>query len=199
MAQRDQSSCSPCDLERWCWLRCDCGEAPKPGSVVVGGGRAGLDRHWLRSDGGEGRGGATHEVEAVADDDGEVERLNDAVGEVGDEADERGPRERRVPTPEIRRASMRERGGCRDGDRGGAAEVDATTTARVEGAARAEEGVGGGGRSAEENLGARTVGQLGGSGAMRGGESAIGRLRDSRAYRMVEIVGRQNKQGQPTP
>ena len=44
---------------------------------------------------------------------------------------------------------MRERGGCRDGDRGGAAEVDATTTARVQGgnrdlrgpaAARAEEG-----------------------------------------------------------
>ena len=76
-----------------------------------------------------------HEVEAVADNDGEVERLNDAVGEVGDEADERGPRERRVPTPEIRRASMRERGGCRDGDCGGAAEVDATTAARVEGAA----------------------------------------------------------------
>jgi hypothetical protein len=118
-------------------LRCDGGEAPKPGSVVVGGGRAGLDRHWLRSDGGEGRGegGAMHEVEAVADNDGEVERLNDTVGEVGDEADEWGPREGRVPTPEIRRASMRERGGCRDGDRGGAAEVDATTAARVEGAA----------------------------------------------------------------
>ena len=118
-------------------MRCDGGEAPKPGSVVVGGGRAGLDRHWWRSDGGEGRGegGATHEVEAVTDDDGEVERLNDAVGEVGDEADEWGPREGRVPTPEIRRASMRERGGCRDGDRGGAAEVDATTAARVEGAA----------------------------------------------------------------
>jgi hypothetical protein len=84
---------------------------------------------------GRGGGGATHEVVAVADDDGEVDRLNDAVGEVGDEADERGPREGRVPTPEIRRASMRERGGCRDGDRGGAAEVDATTAARVEGAA----------------------------------------------------------------
>jgi hypothetical protein len=49
---------------------------------------------------------------------------------------------------------MRERGGCRDGDRGGAAEVDATTTARVQGgnrdlrgppAARAEEGGAGGG------------------------------------------------------
>jgi hypothetical protein len=99
----------------------------------MGGGRVGLDRHWLRSDGGEGHGGggegATHEVEAVADDDGEVERLNDAVGEVGDEADERGPCEGRVPTPEIRRASMRERGGCQDGDRGGAAEVDATIAA----------------------------------------------------------------------
>ena len=38
-------------------MRCDGGEAPKPGSVVVGGGRAGLDRHWLRSNGGEGHGG----------------------------------------------------------------------------------------------------------------------------------------------
>ena len=118
-------------------MRCDGGEAPKPGSVVVGGGRASLDRHWLRPDGNEGHGGgrATHEVEAIAGDDGEVERLNDAIGEIGDEADERGPREGRVPTPEIRRASMRERGGRRDGDRGGAAEVDATTAARVEGAA----------------------------------------------------------------
>jgi hypothetical protein len=58
----------------------------------------------LRPDGGEGcgGGGATHEVEAVADDDGEVERLNDAVGEIGDEADERGPREGRVPRSEER-------------------------------------------------------------------------------------------------
>jgi hypothetical protein len=39
-----------------------------------------------------------------------------------------------------------------------------------------------------------------GGGAMRGGESAcIGRLRDSKAYWTVEIVGRQNKQRQPTP
>ena len=42
-----------------------------------------------------------------------------------------------------------------------------------------------------------------GGGAMRGGETArigrIGRLRDSRAYWTVEIVGRQNKQRQPTP
>jgi hypothetical protein len=82
-------------------LRCDGGEAPKPGSVAVGGGRAGLDQHWLRPDGGEGRGGgATHEVE----------RLNDAVGEVGDEADTRGA------SPGIRRAITRERG--RDGQTG---------------------------------------------------------------------------------
>jgi hypothetical protein len=67
-------------------------------------------------------------------------------------------------------------------------------------------GVGGGGRSVEANLGARTVGSGGGR-AMRGsdacgvgGESArIGRLRDSRAYWTVEIVRRQNKQRQPTP
>jgi hypothetical protein len=38
------------------------------------------------------------------------------------------------------------------------------------------------------------VGRPGGGGATRGGESArIGRLRDSRAYWTVEIVGRQNK------
>jgi hypothetical protein len=30
---------------------------PKPGSVAMGGRRAGLDRHWLRPDGDEGRGG----------------------------------------------------------------------------------------------------------------------------------------------
>ena len=62
---------------------------------------------------------------------------------------------------------MRERGGCRDGDRGGAAEVDATTTARVQGgnrdlrgpaAARAEEG---GGQEAAGRWGARTVGRWG--------------------------------------
>jgi hypothetical protein len=43
-----------------------------------------------------------HKVEAVADDDGEVERLNDVVGEIGDEADEWGPREGRVPRSEER-------------------------------------------------------------------------------------------------
>jgi hypothetical protein len=89
-------------------LRCDGGEAPKLGSVAVGGRRAGLDRHWLRPDGGEGRGGggggvgATHEVEAVVDDVGEVERLNDVVGEIRDEAEERGPREGRVLRSEER-------------------------------------------------------------------------------------------------
>ena len=46
--------------------------------------------------------GATHEVEAVADDDGEVERLNDVVGEIRDEADERGPREGQVLRSEER-------------------------------------------------------------------------------------------------
>jgi hypothetical protein len=40
----------------------------------------------------------------------------------------------RGASPEVRRASMRERGGCRDGDRGGAVEVDDTTAVRVEGA-----------------------------------------------------------------
>jgi hypothetical protein len=34
---------------------------------------------------------------------------------------------------------MRERGGCRDGDRWGAVEVDATTAARVEGATHDED------------------------------------------------------------
>jgi hypothetical protein len=46
--------------------------------------------------------GARHDVEAVADDDGEVELLNDVVGEVGDEADERGPRRGRIPRSEER-------------------------------------------------------------------------------------------------
>ena len=46
--------------------------------------------------------GATHEVEAVTDDDGEVERLNDVVGEIRDEADERGPREGQVLRSEER-------------------------------------------------------------------------------------------------
>jgi hypothetical protein len=49
-----------------------------------------------------GVGGATHEVKAIVDDDGEVERLNDAVGEIGDKVDERGPREGRVPRSEER-------------------------------------------------------------------------------------------------
>jgi hypothetical protein len=44
------------------------------------------------------------------------------------------------------------------------------------------------------------LGRGGGGAARRGGERArIGRLRDSRAYWTVEIVGRQNKQRQPTP
>jgi hypothetical protein len=50
-------------------------------------------------------------------------------------------------------------------------------------------GGGGGGRRRRRGVGRRV-----------GGESAyIGRLRDSRAYWTVEIVGRQNKQRQPTP
>jgi 3'-phosphoadenosine 5'-phosphosulfate sulfotransferase len=59
-------------------------------------------------------------------------------------------------------------------------------------------GVGGGGTIGCSH--GWTIGLETGGGAMRGGESAcIGRLRDSKAYWTVEIVGRQNKQRQPTP
>jgi hypothetical protein len=65
---------------------------------------------------------------------------------------------------------------------------------------RAEEGR----RRREECRGkARVLARLDdrvGAGRCVGGESArMLRLRDSRAYWMVEIVGRQNKQRQPTP
>jgi hypothetical protein len=60
---------------------------------------------------------------------------------------------------------------------------------------------GGGGQEAAGRWGARTVGRWGRGDAW--GETArigrIGRLRDSKVYWTVEIVGRQNKQRQPTP
>ena len=75
---------------------------------------------------------------------------------------------------------MRERGGCRDGDRGGAAEVDATTTARVEGgnrdlrgpaAARAEEG----GRRRRDDVRRRGAGGGGTMGCSHGWTMGAGR------------------------
>jgi hypothetical protein len=55
-----------------------------------------------RQDVGDVQRGVMHDVEAVAGDDGEVELLNDKVGEVKDEADEQGPRGGRVPRSEER-------------------------------------------------------------------------------------------------